>query len=78
MANVPAKKKSFVICVQNEGYEVSLEKRKIYEAIEDQDAAKHQQLRIVDESGDDYLFPASFFVFVELPKPTQRAVFHAA
>ena len=78
MANTRTKKKSFVICVQNEGYEVSLEKRKIYEAIEDQEATKHQQLRVVDESGDDYLFPASFFVFIELPKPTLRAVIHAA
>ena len=71
-------KKRFVICVRNEGYEVSLEKRKIYEAIEDEDAASHEQLRVIDESGEDYLFPASFFVSVELPKPTQRAVIQAA
>ena len=72
------KKRSFVICVRNDGYEVSLEKRKIYVALEDQEATNHQQLRVVDESGEDYLFPASFFVFVELPKPTQRAVIQAA
>ena len=78
MTTSRAKKRTFVICVRNDGYEVSLEKRKIYEAIEDQDATKHQQLRVVDESGDDYLFPANFFVFVELPKPTQRAVIQAA
>ena len=78
MTNSRAKKRSFVICVRNDGYEVSLEKRKIYEAIEDPEATKHQQLRVVDESGEDYLFPASCFVFVELPKPTQRAIIQAA
>lgn len=68
----------FVICVENDGYPVSLEKRKIYQAIPDPEAAKHDQLRIIDESGDDYLYPAEYFVPVTLPKKVQEAVFRAA
>jgi hypothetical protein len=65
----------FVVCVRNDGYEVSLERRKIYRVLPDSDAAKHGWLRIVDESGDDYLFPASYFATIELPRPLRRAVF---
>jgi hypothetical protein len=46
-----------VICILNRGYEVSLEPRKVYEVLRDPDAAKHGQLRVVDESGEDYLYP---------------------
>lgn len=52
----------FVICVNNHGYEASLEPRKLYEVLPDQDAAKHGQLRVIDESGEDYLFPKSMFM----------------
>jgi hypothetical protein len=55
----PAKK--FVVCLKNMGYEASLEPRKIYQALADPDAAKHQQVRVIDESGEDYLYPQSFF-----------------
>jgi len=51
----PAKR--FVVCLKNKGYQVSLERRKIYEVIPDPDAAKHRQIRVIDESGDDYLYP---------------------
>jgi hypothetical protein len=68
----------FVVCVRNDGYEVSLERRKIYRVLPDADAAKHGWLRIVDESGDDYLFPASYFAAIELPRPLRRAVFASA
>ena len=78
MARSRAKKRQFVICVKNDGYEVSLEKRKIYEALDDPEAAGLQQIRVVDESGEDYLFPDSFFVSVELPERTERAVIQAA
>jgi hypothetical protein len=53
--------KQFVVCLRNEGYEVSLERRKIYRALPDPEAAKHRQIRIVDESGEDYLYPKSCF-----------------
>jgi hypothetical protein len=72
-----APKKRFVICVENEDYEVSLERRKIYEAIPDLDAEKHGQIRVIDESGEDYLFPREYFVPVNLPEETERAVMAA-
>jgi hypothetical protein len=67
-------KKQFVVCLKNKGYEVSLETRKIYQVLPDPDAAKHRQLRVIDESGDDYLYPASYFTPIELPQPVRRAV----
>ena len=64
----------FVVCLKNNGYEVSLELRKIYQALPDADAAKHRQVRVIDESGDDYLYPASYFAPIELPAPVRKAV----
>jgi hypothetical protein len=72
-----APKKRFVICVENEDYEVSLERRKIYEALPDPNAEKHGQIRVIDESGEDYLFPREYFVAVNLPEETARAVLAA-
>jgi len=65
------KRHRFVICVKNEGYEASLEFRKVYDVLEDEDAATHGMIRVVDESGEDYLFPENFFVPIELPSPIQ-------
>lgn len=56
----------FVICVENDGYAASLEQRKLYEVLPDLEAAKHGQLRIIDESGEDYLFPKHMFIEVAL------------
>jgi hypothetical protein len=67
-----------VICVKNEGYEASLEVRKIYRTVEDDDAKKYKLLRVVDESGEDYLFPRSNFLPVILPQATRRAVLAVA
>jgi hypothetical protein len=67
-----------VICLDNKGYEVSLEKRKIYIALIDDDADKHGLVRILDESGEDYLYPSSLFTQVELPPRIHRAVLNAA
>lgn len=69
--------RSLAVCVRNDGYEASLELRKIYEVIPDPTAARHQQVRVIDESGEDYLFPASWFAALELPAPTKRAVMAA-
>ena len=69
--------KKFVICLQNKGYEVSLEPRKIYQVLQDPDAAKHRQLRVIDESGEDYLYPKSYFAPIELPTPVRKAVLAA-
>jgi hypothetical protein len=67
-----------VICLDNSGYEVSLERRKIYVALPDAEAARHGRIRVVDESGEDYLYPEERFVEAELPQATRRAVMQAA
>ena len=66
------------ICLDNSGYKVSLERRKIYIAIPDAKAEKLGQLRIVDESGEDYLYPAARFVPADLPQSVRKAVLKAA
>jgi hypothetical protein len=70
--------KRLFICLDNAGYEVSLERRKIYVALPDTKAARSGYLRIIDESGQDYLYTAHRFVAAELPVSTRRAVLHAA
>jgi len=70
--------KELVICVKNAGYDVSLERRKLYVSIADAQAEKHGQLRVIDESGEDYLYPKAFFVPVKLPQSIRRAVLLAA
>jgi hypothetical protein len=62
-----AQARQLVVCVDNDGYAASLEKRKIYVALRDVDAERHGMLRIVDESGDDYLYPKKFFRSIALP-----------
>ena len=68
----------FVICIDNSEFPASLEKRKIYEVIPDPDSAKTKQIRVVDESGEDYLFPASCFIDAKLSKEIQDAVARVA
>jgi hypothetical protein len=70
--------KQLVVCVGNEGYPVSLEKRKLYVMLRDPAAEKHGLLRIIDESRDDYLYPKAFFRSVALPQSVKRAVLSAA
>ena len=64
-------RKHYMICVYNRGYEASLEIRKIYEVLPDKKAEQHHQLRVVDESGEDYLFPEDYFAPVRLPSATK-------
>ena len=71
MASNPMK---FVICLRNKGYEASLEPLKIYRLLADREAEKHKLVRVVDESGEDYLFPASYFKAIELSPPIRRAI----
>ena len=59
---------SFVLCVENEGFEVALEKRKVYLRLVGEPIDEDHLIRVIDESGDDYLFPSSFFVPIILPK----------
>lgn len=70
--------KQMVICIENDGYSASLEKRKIYIALRDADAAKLGMLRIIDESGEDYLYPTSSFREITLPLAVKKAVLAAA
>lgn len=72
-----ARTKRFAICVKNQGYEASLELRKIYEVLPDAAGETHRQIRVVDESGSDYLYPSDLFAAIELPKPLRRAVLSA-
>jgi hypothetical protein len=64
-------KKHFIICVRNVGYEASLDIRKVYEALSDKEAERHHQVRIIDESGEDYLYPAQYFAPIRLPVETK-------
>ena len=68
------KNHEFAICVENKGYEASLEVRKVYDLIQDNKAAERNMLRVVDESGDDYLYPKEFFVVLDLPSPLHSII----
>ena len=70
--------RQLVVCINNEGYSASLEKRKIYVALRDPTAEKHRLLRIIDESGDDYLYPKMLFRSIALPQSVKKAVLAAA
>ena len=78
MTAIAAQTTKLVICVNNTGYEASLERRKLYSALADAEAKKHKLLRVVDESGEDYLYPDSYFLSVTLPPATRQAVLAAA
>jgi hypothetical protein len=68
----------FIICVNNHEYEASLELWKVYRTIRDEHAKKQDLVRVIDESGEDYLFPSDFFVPVALPKIVQDAMMRNA
>ena len=68
-----SKRPSWVVCVRNDSYEVSHKRRKIYEVLPDSGAEEHNQLRVIDESGEDYLLPARYFALLELPAAVRRA-----
>jgi hypothetical protein len=62
-----SKRDRFVLCIKNDSYEASLETRKIYRVIDDAKAEAKALVRVIDESGEDYLYPADFFVPIEVP-----------
>ena len=66
--------KQFLLCIHNTGYTVALELRKLYEVLPDVQADADGYVRVVDESGEDYLYPASWFARVELPIETRDAL----
>jgi len=67
-------KKKYLICVNNEGYSTSIEKRKLYERVEVSESEKFNLVRIIDESGEDYLYPYNFFIGIKLNKEIEEAV----
>jgi hypothetical protein len=71
-------KHKFLLCVKNEGYEASLEVRKLCEKIPDKEADRHNQVRIIDESGEDYLYPSKLFASVRLPIQTKNRIVEKA
>ena len=66
--------KSFALCIDNTDYEASLIPAKVYRVVPDQRAAKDDLVRIVDESGEDYLYHKSHFVFVDLPPVAKKHI----
>ncbi len=67
-------KRNFVICIDNGEYEASLIQKKIYEMIPDEEAAKDDMIRVIDESGEDYLYHRSHFILVEFPHEVEKAL----
>jgi hypothetical protein len=68
----------FVVCVENGGYEASLERNKIYVVLPDHGAEKAGDLRVVDESGEDYLFSADRFVAIAVPAAVRASLLKAS
>ena len=65
-------KTHYMICVDNRDYEASLETRKLYQVLTDKEAEKYHQIRVIDESGEDYLYPEGYFAPVRLPSETKQ------
>ena len=68
----------FAVCIDNADYPASLELHKIYRVLPDEDAAEDGDLRVVDESGEDYLYPSAYFVLVDLPQAVEKSLLRAA
>jgi hypothetical protein len=69
---IPNVKPRYAICVKNRGYPTSLEVRKVYRVLPDSSAERSRMVRVIDESDEDYLYPAAYFCFVELPRDALR------
>lgn len=68
----------FVVCINNQDYSASLEVRKIYQVLPDLKANAHNMIRIIDESGEDYLYPNRYFIPIELPESVQQVLAFAS
>jgi hypothetical protein len=66
------------VCVRNDGYEASLERNKIYAVLPDEEAEREGDLRVIDESGEDYLFAADRFVAIEVPAAVKASLLKTA
>ena len=68
----------FAICLNNAGYPDDLKIRTVYQVLPDEDAARSNYIRVIDESGEDYLYPADYFVMVDVPSEAARSLLVAA
>ena len=68
----------FAVCINNEGYPASLELHKIYRVVPDKNAAADDVLRVIDESGEDYLYPASYFAPIKVPAAVEESLLRAS
>jgi hypothetical protein len=68
----------FVVCINNTNYPASLELHKIYHVIADKDAEDEGDIRIIDESGEDYIYPSSYFVSIQVPQTVQESILRAS
>ncbi len=68
----------FAICLNNADYPASLELHKVYRVLPDEEAARDGDIRVIDESGEDYLYPADYFVVIDLPPAVERALLQAS
>ncbi|HEX9988310.1 MAG TPA: hypothetical protein VGE45_07525 [Chloroflexia bacterium] len=71
-------KQQLAICIRNDGYPVSLEVRKVYRVVSDTGADEHHFIRVLDESGESYLYPSEYFILVDLPDDVREAIFITA
>jgi len=77
MPTRPKPKRQFAICIRTDDPDL-LTPRRIYEVLADESAAKSQYIRVVDNEGEDYLYPATYFVFVDLPPAVEQALLQAS
>jgi len=77
MPTQPKPKRQFAICIRTDDPDL-LTPRRIYEVLADESAAKSQYIRVVDNEGEDYLYPATYFVFVDLPPAVEQALLQAS
>ncbi len=68
----------YVVCINNKEYPTSLEQHKIYRIIPDNDAASDEDIRVIDESGEDYLYPSSLFVSIQIPQIVEDSLLRAS
>ena len=68
------KSNRYALCIDNGGYPESLDVRKVYVVLPDERAAANNYIRVIDETGEDYLYPAKYFVMVEVPEPAAEAM----
>jgi hypothetical protein len=78
MSEKKRSRRRFAVCVKNDGYEAALERNKLYVLLPDRDAEDSGDVRVIDESGDDYLYPAEWFVALEVPKAVQMSLLRAS